>query len=143
MYLPRNSSKSRLREAQNARNNRAEIVKALSQGEITRRDLFRWGIFTTTGALTLKNGLSPFAPSTASASIPTGVPPTPLFDAQPFTQHMPRLTLQEPVPLSPLQVGNEVHATFPTSMNENYAKRQSWHTEFSATTTNQFRNPGS
>ena len=63
MYLPKNASRARVREAQKARENRAEIVKARSLGQITRRDLFRWGIFTATGALALKNGLSPFAPS--------------------------------------------------------------------------------
>ena len=31
MYLPWNASKARLREAENARKNRAEIVKALSK----------------------------------------------------------------------------------------------------------------
>jgi hypothetical protein len=38
-YLPRTTSRIRLREAQRARDNRAEIVKALSHGQITRRDL--------------------------------------------------------------------------------------------------------
>ena len=41
MYLPFKTSRIREREAQNARNNRAEIVRALSQGEITKRDLLR------------------------------------------------------------------------------------------------------
>ncbi len=38
-YLSSKASRIRQREAQNARNNRAEIVKALSIGQITRRDL--------------------------------------------------------------------------------------------------------
>ena len=63
MYLPFKASRARQREAEKARENRAEIVKALSHGQITRRDLYRWGIFTMTGALALKNGLSPFARS--------------------------------------------------------------------------------
>ena len=61
MYLPIDTSKARVREAQNARNNRLEIVKALADGEIWRRDLFKWGLFTTTGMI---------APRTASASMP-------------------------------------------------------------------------
>ena len=61
MYISKKASRARQREAQNARDNRAEIVKALSIGQITKRDLFKWGIYTTTGALALKNGLSPFA----------------------------------------------------------------------------------
>ena len=36
MYLPFKTSKRRIREAENARKNRAEIVKALSQGQINR-----------------------------------------------------------------------------------------------------------
>ena len=62
-YLPEKASRARQREAQRARDNRAEIIKAASHGQITRRDLYKWGIFTVTGALALKNGLSPFAPS--------------------------------------------------------------------------------
>ncbi len=66
-YLSDKESGARQREAQKARDNRAEIVKALSHGQITRRDLFKWGIFTVTGALALKNGLSPFAQSAFAA----------------------------------------------------------------------------
>ena len=69
MYISKKASPARQREAQNARDNRAEIVKALSIGQITKRDLFKWGIYTTTGALALKNGLSPFARS-AFADVP-------------------------------------------------------------------------
>src|SRR5262250_1117508 len=90
MYLSPKASLARQREAQKARDNRAEIVKALSVGQITRRDLYKWGIFTTTGALALKNGLSPFAPSAfADGGVPTGTPRSPLFGAQKFSQRMP------------------------------------------------------
>src|SRR4029077_10033763 len=99
MYLSKNASRIRQREAQNARNNRAEIVKALSLGQITRRDLYKWGLLTTTGAIALKNGLSPFARS-AFAAVPTGTPLSPLFGAQKFTQPMQRLALQTPMPLT-------------------------------------------
>ena len=40
MYLPKDASRSRMREAQKARENRAEIVRALSHGQISRRELF-------------------------------------------------------------------------------------------------------
>src|SRR5262250_2605278 len=99
MYISNKASRIRQREAQNARNNRAEIIKALSLGQITRRDLYKWGIFTTGGLLALKNGLSPFARS-AFAAVPTGTPRSPLFGAQKFTQPMPRLALQTPTPLT-------------------------------------------
>jgi FtsP/CotA-like multicopper oxidase with cupredoxin domain len=93
MYLPFRSSQARLREAENARNNRLEIVKALSLGQITKRDLFKWGIFTGAGYLANKNGLSPFARS-AYAAVPTGTPLSPLFGAQKFTQPLPRQIVQ-------------------------------------------------
>jgi manganese oxidase len=90
MYLPRNASKARLREAENARRNRAEIVQALSHRQVTRRDLIKMGLFTAAGTLLMQNGLSPFAPSAYADDIPTGAPPSPLFGVQPFTQPMPR-----------------------------------------------------
>src|ERR1700741_2896622 len=95
MYISSKASRIRQREAQRARDNRAEIVKALSQGQITRRDLLKWGILTTSGVLACKNGLSPFARS-AFADVPTGTPRSPLFGAVKFSQPMPRLQLQSP-----------------------------------------------
>jgi FtsP/CotA-like multicopper oxidase with cupredoxin domain len=89
MYLPSNASKARLREVENARKNRAEIVKALSQGQVSRRDLIKWGLFTTAGLLAPIRGLNPFV-SSAYGSIPTGLPPSPLFGVLPFSQPMPR-----------------------------------------------------
>src|SRR5215470_17955440 len=94
-YLSTKASRIRQREAQNARNNRAEIVKALSLGQITQRDLYKWGLLTTTGVIALKNGLSPLARS-AFAAVPTGTPRSPLFGAQKFTQRLNRLALQRP-----------------------------------------------
>jgi len=69
-FLSENSDKTRLREAQNARNNRAEIVKAYSQGKVSRRDLVKWGLITAGGALAPIGGLNPFLPS-ASGQIAT------------------------------------------------------------------------
>src|SRR2546426_11496586 len=83
MYLPRNASKARLREAENARRNRAEIVKALSHRQVTRRELIKMGLLTAAGTLIMQNGLSPFAPSAYADSIPTGGPPGPPFAVQP------------------------------------------------------------
>jgi FtsP/CotA-like multicopper oxidase with cupredoxin domain len=76
LYLPWNASKARLREAENARKNRTEIVAARSQGKASRRELFKMGLFTAGGMLAVKNGLSPFAKS-AFAAVPTGTPPSP------------------------------------------------------------------
>src|ERR1700758_3994731 len=106
MYISPKASAARQREAQKARDNRAEIVKALSTGEITRRDLYRWGILTATGALALKNGLSPFAPP----------PPQPLPPP--------------PGPPDPIDPTHAPVAVFPAATGERPAKRLSYHTDF-------------
>jgi len=129
MYISSKASRIRQREAQRARDNRAEIVKARSAGQITRRDLYKWGIFTLAGTLALKNGLSPFAKS-AFAEVPTGTPRSPLFDAVRFTQPMPRLALQTPIPLTQTGVGLNAVANFPAALGERAAKRLSYHTDF-------------
>jgi FtsP/CotA-like multicopper oxidase with cupredoxin domain len=147
IFLSNKASPARVREAENARKNRLEILKALSIGQITRRDLYKWGIFTVTGALALKNGLSPFAPSAfADSNIPTGTPRSPLFGAQKFTQRMPRLALQTPIPLTQSGTGLDAVANFPAALNEPAAKRLSYHTDFNnaggnGNPQNPFRNP--
>src|SRR5689334_10443218 len=103
IYLPSNASKARLRDAENARKNRMEIVKALSHGQVSRRELIRWGLFTSAGILAPIGGLSPFVKSMnadggsgGSSGIPTGAPASNLFTAQPFTQPMLRLEVLKP-----------------------------------------------
>src|SRR6516225_3989420 len=86
---------------ENARRNRQEILKAYSQGQISRRDLVKWGLITTGGLLAPIHGLNPFVKS-AYASIPTGANPSPLFGAQPFSQAMPRFDLLARNPISSL-----------------------------------------
>src|SRR5216683_5721509 len=123
LFLPENASKARIREAENARKNRAEIVKAHSQGQVSRRDLVKWGLITTGGLLAPIHGLNPFVSSAygkgkgkggnsggghgaddiiSSSGTATGVPASPLFGAQPFTQAMPRFDLLQRKPVSSL-----------------------------------------
>lgn len=128
-----------------ARENRAEIVRALNLGEITRRDLFRWGIFTGTGLLAAKNGLSPFA-SSAYAQVPTGAPRSPLFGVRKFTTELHRCQLQTPISLTrkrdPGQPGAEYVARWPQSYRELPARRLSYHTEYTLDPGNPvWRNP--
>lgn len=142
VYLPKGASKARVREAQNARNNRAEIVKALSLKQITKRDLFKWGIFTASGVLAAKHGLSPYAPS-ALASVPTGTPRSPLFGADKlkFTHPLVRFIEQKPTPLTRTKEG---WASWGMYSPEPPSKRLSYHTDYSklpANTSNPFRNP--
>jgi FtsP/CotA-like multicopper oxidase with cupredoxin domain len=97
-FLSEKASKARLREAENARKNRAEIVKAYSQGKVTRRELVKWGLITTGGLLAPIHGLNPFVnsaygqsgPGNLGSGIPTGAPPSPTFGVQPFSTPMPR-----------------------------------------------------
>src|SRR5215813_9249321 len=139
MFLSNKESGIRQKEAQRARDNRAEIVQALSIGQITRRDCYKWGLFTAAGFIAWKNGLSPFARS-SFAAVPTGVPRSPLGTATKFSQPMPRLALQTPVPIVKDQFGN---AKFTGAFaGERPAKRLSYHTDFSAHPTDpQFINP--
>jgi manganese oxidase len=101
IYLPKDASKAQLRAAENARKNRVEILKAYSQGKVSRRDLIKWGLITSAGAIAPIGGLSPFVPSMHASGgssgsgnvgngIPTGAPPSPLFGVQPFSAPMPR-----------------------------------------------------
>ena len=118
-YLPKNASKARLREAENARKNRAEILKAYSQGQVSRRELIKWGLITTGGIIAPIGGLSPFVAyasggsgsggsgssgsgSGTSSNIPTGMPPSPLFGVQAFTTAMPRFDVVPRNPMSSL-----------------------------------------
>src|SRR5262249_40744704 len=133
-YLPWTASRERVREAQKARDNRAEIVKALSIGQISRRDLYKWGLLTFSG-LALKNGLSPFAPSAYAGGVPTGPPRGPLFGAQKFTQPMPRLALRQPFTLTRIPSADPASngdAAWPAALGERASRRLSYHTDFTA-----------
>src|SRR3982751_2569954 len=112
-YLPRNTCPSRIREAEKARKNRVEIVKAYSQGQVARRDLFKWGLVTAGGLIAPLGGLSPFvqsahADSGSSSGIPTGAPPSPLGNAQAFSQPMLRLEVLQPAKAICLEDGPEM-----------------------------------
>jgi manganese oxidase len=105
IYLPGDASRARVKEAVDARRNRQEIVKALSHGTVSRRDLLRMGLLTGAGLLAPIRGLNPFVSSayaSSSDSIPTGSPPSPLFGIPAFSQPMLRFDVLEPKPLSSL-----------------------------------------
>jgi FtsP/CotA-like multicopper oxidase with cupredoxin domain len=94
-FLSHKAARARLREAEHARRNRLEIVKALSDGQITRRDLLKMGIMSAGGLLLPIQGLSPFAKSayaSGGSNIPTGVPtsPCPHPTDKPYTQPLLR-----------------------------------------------------
>ena len=73
IYLPEKASQARKKEAENARKNRAEIIRAYSHGKVSRRDLIKWGIITSGGLLAPIHGLNPFVTSAyamAAAAFP-------------------------------------------------------------------------
>ena len=94
-WLREDSDPRRLRDAENARRNRQEITAALSHGQIKRRDLVKWGLFTTAGLIAPLGGLNPFVRplhaydfsrgSGNCSQIPTGLSPSPTFGVQPFS----------------------------------------------------------
>jgi FtsP/CotA-like multicopper oxidase with cupredoxin domain len=128
MYLKRTASKARLRDAENARQNRAEIVKALSQGQVTRRDLIKMGLFTTAGLLAPIGGLNPFVPSAhadGGSSIPTGAPPSPCPHPtdKPFYQPLLRLHNLTPHALTSTG-GSDAQLIWPATLSEPNAMRR-------------------
>ena len=73
IWLSEHSDKRRIRDAENARQNRAEITKALSHGQIRRRDLVKWGLFTSAGLMLPIGGLNPFVRSAYGQTAPMSV----------------------------------------------------------------------
>ena len=141
-WLPEDADKSRLRDAENARRNRAEIAKALMEGQVSRRELMKWGLFTSAGLLAPIGGLNPFVRplngqtssfggSRGGTGVPTGLARSPLFGVLPFTAPMPRFDLlprnavstlnpapqaqsnQTQQPLDPALVGGQTGLTGP------------------------------
>ena len=113
IYLPEKVSKARQKEAENARKNRAEIVRAYSHGKVSRRDLIKWGIITSGGLLAPIHGLNPFVTSAyadGGSSIPTGAPRSPLFGVQAFTQPMPRFDVLPRNPVASLNPAPQAEA---------------------------------
>src|SRR5215831_15816146 len=99
-WLREDSDRRRIRDAENARRNRAEITAALSHGQIKRRDLVKWGLFTTAGFMLPIGGLNPLVRPLRAAvdhggggggggscsQIPTGLPASPTFGVSAFSQ---------------------------------------------------------
>ena len=124
MYLTGKASRARLREAERARNHRAEIVRELSWGRVSRRDLIKMGLFTAAGALAPIRGLSPFTKSVYADS-GTGLPPSPLFGVRPFTAPMPRFDVLKPQSVgslnpSPTPAANEAMQAIDPALGAGY-----------------------
>jgi FtsP/CotA-like multicopper oxidase with cupredoxin domain len=95
LFLPKTASRLALKAARQAQDERRGIIKALSHGKVSRRDLIKMGLFTGAGMLAPIRGLHPLqtnllAQTPGGPGIPTGLPPSPLFGATAFSQPMPR-----------------------------------------------------
>ena len=102
LWIRENADKGKLRDAEVARKNRIEIQKALSHGEVSRRDLVKWGLFTSAGLIAPIGGLSPFVRSahafgggsgTRGTGVPTGLPPSPTFGQPAFSAPLYRFDI--------------------------------------------------
>ena len=91
LWLSEGADRGKWRDAERARQNRREIQRALSSGEVSRRDLVKWGLFTTAGVMAPIGGLSAFvrtanaAGSPGGLGVPTGLPASPTFGQAPFS----------------------------------------------------------
>jgi len=65
-------------------------------------DLVRLGFTLASAAAIATSGLGAFAPSALADGVPTGLPPSPLFGVQKFSQPMPRFDLLPRQPVSVL-----------------------------------------
>src|SRR6185503_13509217 len=107
IYLPWNASRLQQKAAREAQKERQAIVKALSHGQVSRRQLIKMGLFTGAGMLAPIRGLNPFVPNLLAQTpggpgIPTGLPRSPLFGVSAFTQTMPRFDVLQRKPVSSL-----------------------------------------
>jgi manganese oxidase len=108
LWVREDADRGKWREAEQARQNRREIQQALNSGEISRRELVKWGLYTSAAVIAPIGGLSPFVRSahgqTADASstfrtgaagtgVPTGLPLSPTFGVLPFTSPMYRMDI--------------------------------------------------
>jgi manganese oxidase len=108
LWVREDADRGKWREAEQARQNRREIQRALSNGEVSRRELVKWGLYTSAGVIAPIGGLSPFVRSAhgqaAAASttfhtgaggsgVPTGLPHSPTFGVAPFSSPMYRFDI--------------------------------------------------
>ncbi len=100
LWVREDADRGRWREAEQARQNRREIQRALSTGEVSRRELVKWGLYTSAAVIAPIGGLSPFVRSahafTSGASgtgVPTGLTHSPTFGVAPFSSPMYRMDI--------------------------------------------------
>lgn len=102
IWLRDDADKGKLRDAEVARKNRRELQGALTSGQVSRRDLVKWGLFTAAGTIAPIGGLSPFVRSahafgggsgSRGSGVPTGLPASPTFHVTPFSEPLYRFDI--------------------------------------------------
>jgi manganese oxidase len=102
LWVREGADRGRWRDAQRARLNRREIQHSLSSGEVSKRDLIKWGLFTTAGLIAPIGGLSPFVRAASAQTfstgasgtgVPTGLPASPTFGVAPFSSPLYRFDI--------------------------------------------------
>jgi manganese oxidase len=103
LWVREDEDRGKWRDAERARLNRREIQQALNSGQISRRDLVKWGLYTSAGVIAPIGGLSPFVRSAAAATpfkagahgtgVPTGLPVSPTFGVAPFSSPLYRMDI--------------------------------------------------
>ena len=100
LWVREDADRSKWRDAERARLNRREIQQALSSDQISRRDLVKWGLYTSAAVVAPIGGLSPFVRSAHALSsgstgtgVPTGLPASPTFGVSPFTSPLYRFDI--------------------------------------------------
>lgn len=110
LWVSEDADRGKWCDAERARLNRREIQGALSRGEISKRDLVKWGLYTSAGLIAPIGGLSPFVRSASAQAaaplaspnfltgrngtgVPTGLPHSPTFGVQPFSSPLYRFDI--------------------------------------------------
>jgi manganese oxidase len=100
LWVREDADRGKWRDAERARLNRREIQQALNSGQISRRDLVKWGLYSSAAVIAPIGGLSPFVRSahafTSGAhgtGVPTGLPASPTFGVAPFSSPLYRMDI--------------------------------------------------
>jgi manganese oxidase len=110
LWISEDADRGKWRDAERARLNRREIQGALFSGEVSRRELVKWGLYTSAGLIAPIGGLSPFVRSAHAqlaanttntnfhkgangTGVPTGLPHSPTFGVQPFSSPLYRFDI--------------------------------------------------
>jgi manganese oxidase len=144
-WVSEDADRGQWRDAERARLNRLEIQEALNSGQVSRRELVKWGLYTSAAVMAPIGGLSPFVSSAhadatltspGGSGVPTGLPASPTFGIAPFSSPMYRMDI-----LPQYYVPGSEAAKYPVASIPQLAKALSPTPTAEANTTQQPVNP--